>query len=214
MARRHHLIDIENLAYDPLDRYEVARARLQHYLDAAWRPGDLVTIASNPRLWNRLAWDIPVQHRYVLAPKGQDGADRALLACAEELDTSALEGLWIGSGDHIFADVAERYAASGLQVGVVANRGAIADSLKKVAHIVHELPPVGLSGRREARAHRPSTAAQRLPRRRQHSFTTQPTEPPHRARTHRNTPRRTTATNRTRHHQTQPPVPTPHQENQ
>ena len=172
MTRRLHLIDIENLACDAFDAYGVARNQLKHYVDAVWRPGDLVTIASNRRLWSRLAWDVAVAHRYIVPPVGQDSADRALLACAAGLDLGTFGSIVIGSGDHIFTDLARTAVEHGVPVCVVANRGTIAQSLRQAAGRVHELPaaaPVfSRPGSRVAR--RSSIAAEPLPRRREHGF--------------------------------------------
>ena len=193
MARRLHLIDIENLAYDAFDCYGVARDRLEHYLDAAWRLGDFVTIASNARLWHRLAWDMPVEHRYIVPPTGQNSADQALLACAAEFDLDTFEGVWIGSGDHAFTDLARRAAAIGLWVNVVANRGAIAHSLRDAADTVHELPPIGMASRRAECGGSSSMSAERLPRRRAHSRSARPFRSPgspHETRRLRSTARR------------------------
>lgn len=185
MARRLHLIDIENLACDPLDAHGIAQERLKQYLDAAWQPGDLVTIASNARLWNRLAWSLTIPHRYIVPPAGRHGADRALLECAAGLDLDTFDGVGIGSGDHAFTGLAKRASASGLHVSVVANGGTIAHSLSEAADTVHELRSVPAATSRAGRvgsADRSSMVVERLPRRRAHSFSARPPRSSHEAR--------------------------------
>ena len=182
MGRRLHLIDIENLACDAFDAHGIAHQQLRRYLDAVWRPGDFMTIASNRWLWSRLAWDVAVAHRYIVPPSGQDSADKALLASAECLDLSTFESIVIGSGDHIFTDLAIAAADQGVKVWVAAARGTIAHSLRQAAHSVHELPPaaqlVSQSGNGSAPGRSP--AVKQLPRRRQYAFNQQPPQRPHR----------------------------------
>ena len=182
VARRLHLIDIENLACDAFDAHGVAREQLERYLEAVWRPGDFVTIASNRRLWNRLAWDVAVAHRYIVPPEGQDSADQALLACAAGLDLSTFESVVIGSGDHIFTDLAKTAAEQGSQVCVVANHGTIAQRLRSASDIVHELPSAARVFSRPGSRSEPrrSLAAERLPRRREHSYSNRRPRTPHR----------------------------------
>lgn len=176
MGRKLHLIDIENLACDAFDAHGIAHQQLKRYLDAVWKPGDLVTIASNRWLWSHLAWDVAVAHRYIVPPSGQDSADKALLASVACLDLYTFESIVIGSGDHIFADLAVAAAEQGVQVWVAANRGTIAHSLRQAAHSVCELRPAApLSSRREDRsASGRSPAPERLPRRHQHAFNRRP----------------------------------------
>lgn len=137
MNRNLHLIDIENLAAGGV--YD-AHERLVEHLDATWEPGDIVIIASNSRIWRQLAWEVPVAHRYIVPEFGPDSADQALLASANGLDLSTFHKVVIGSGDHIFTDLALSAAQSGSQVVVVANRGTLAQSLQLATHEIHFLP--------------------------------------------------------------------------
>ena len=170
MARRLHLIDIENLACDAFDAHGVAREQLKRVLDVVWRRGDFVTIASNRHLWRRLAWDVAVAHHYIVSPSGRDSADKALLTSAASLDLGTFESVVIGSGDHVFTGLAMAAADQGVQAWVVAARGTIAHSLRQAAHSVYELPPAARLVSRPGNHSAPgrSPAAELLPRRREH----------------------------------------------
>ncbi len=140
MGRTLHLIDIENLAADPYDKHGIALEQLRGHLALTWRRGDLVTVASNPTLWRRIAWQIDVPHRYIMAPRGFEGVGRSLLRSAAELDLSTFRALAIASGNGRFTDLAIEAGRLGARVTVVANEHMIARRLRMVAHRVGELP--------------------------------------------------------------------------
>ncbi len=120
-TRTLHLVDIENLAGGPYASGDEAVEVFERYLDAsAWEPGDLVYVAANPGLMEKIAWRLPVECN-LRAARGQDGADLALLAhAAPEFVARRFSRLVIGSGDHIFIERAVRARALGVGVVVVA----------------------------------------------------------------------------------------------
>ncbi len=120
-TRALHLVDIENLAGDPYASGDEAVEVFERYLDAsAWEAADLVYVAANPGLMEKIAWRMPIEcSRHAAA--GRDGADLALLAhAAPEFVARRASRLVIGSGDHIFIERAVRARALGVGVVVVA----------------------------------------------------------------------------------------------
>lgn len=140
MARALHLVDVENLAGGParVDRWFVPS--LEAYLAAAGVGVlDQVIVAADITLWRRTAFEVPVG-RY-LPGRGPDGADRALLAAAPANWVKGRFGrLVIGSGDHIFSDLAAAVRAAGTEVVVVARPRQLSRVLRGAADEVRELP--------------------------------------------------------------------------
>jgi hypothetical protein len=121
-----HLVDLENLlggsgAAGP----DVGRA-LEQYCDAAgWQRGDIVYIATNPRLALKFVWDCPIEANIHTA-RGKNGADLALLAhAAPEFVARRAGRLVVGSGDGIFIPRALAARDLGVDVTVVARADAL-----------------------------------------------------------------------------------------
>ena len=77
--RSLHLVDIENLVGDPRAEAALVLAVLDEYLRAArWTAGDHVIVAANPRLMEKVIFDLRVPANVHCAP-GRDGADGKLL---------------------------------------------------------------------------------------------------------------------------------------
>jgi hypothetical protein len=124
-GRALHLVDVENLAGGPLTG--LAEDALAQYLAASeWREGDHVVVAGHPMsvLQAGLVIDVPCR---LVAAHGPDGGDRALLAAASdpEFVMNHYDKVAIGSGDGIFAGLAETLHARGLEVWVVAPTGGL-----------------------------------------------------------------------------------------
>ncbi|MBA2632897.1 MAG: hypothetical protein H0U86_07870 [Chloroflexi bacterium] len=117
-GRTLHLVDLENLIGDPYAKGRMVTDALASYLcAAAWRPGDLVYVASCPPVIAEIGFTPPVPCR-LFAARGEDGADLQLLAHAPpELVRRRVERLVIGSGDHIFAPVCSRPSRRGSRSG-------------------------------------------------------------------------------------------------
>ena len=123
-GRSLHLVDIENLVGDPRADGAAVLATLDRYLSAArWIPGDHVILAANPRLMEKVIFDLPVPANVHCAP-GRDGADGKLLdAVHPHTICTRYNRLVIGSGDGIFGDRAHAVRDRGVEVDVVAPRG-------------------------------------------------------------------------------------------
>ncbi len=119
--RTLHLVDLENLLGDPWATGPRVGWALEQYFEVAgWRTGDLVYVAANPHLVKEFCFDPPVGWS-LHAARGPDGADIALLAhAAPEFVARRAGRMVVGSGDHIFAERAQRVADSGVAVLVVA----------------------------------------------------------------------------------------------
>lgn len=103
---------------------------------ADWHRDDLVVVAANPALLGRIAYDLPPGWQKVAAP-GHDGADRALLRWAgPDLLRHRFHRLVVGSGDGIFADLAEDVRGLGGEVWVVASGGHLSRRLAACATTV------------------------------------------------------------------------------
>jgi hypothetical protein len=124
--RAMHLVDLENLLGGPwAQRLVVGRALEQYCAAAGWRRGDIVYIATNPRLALEFVWDCPIEASIHTAC-GKNGADLALLAHAAPEFVSRRAGrLVIGSGDGIFIDRALATRELGVEVTVIGRTDAI-----------------------------------------------------------------------------------------
>jgi len=144
-SRTLHLVDLENLAGSPRVSAGEAIETLHSYLDAAqWQPGDLVYVAMNPHLAERVAFDVAVPCRMHCA-HGRDGADLALLAhAAPEFVARRATRLVIGSGDHIFLPRASGARDLGVDVRVVARADSVHWSWYSAGFPVVSLAPEAL----------------------------------------------------------------------
>jgi hypothetical protein len=114
-----HLVDIENLAGTGLLTTEKVAATRRRYGRATGLCGlDLAVVAAGPHNANavRSGWPGGIY----LWRRGIDGADTALIDLFMSLNTpTAFTRLFIGSGDHVFAAVADGAVLSELAVTVV-----------------------------------------------------------------------------------------------
>jgi len=143
-GRTLHLVDLENLIGDPYAKGRMVTEALACYLHAAaWRPGDLVYVASCPPVIAEIGFASPVPCR-LFAARGEDGADLQLLAHAPpELVRRRVERLVIGSGDHIFAPRALAALEAGVSVGIVSRPEALSGRLVAIGAPVALMTGVG-----------------------------------------------------------------------
>ncbi len=127
MNRSLHLVDIENLVGLEFDSRSLQYAAACYADIAGVGPLDLVVVASAPRIGVAVKAAFPSAS--VRWRSGEHGADLALLEGAEELPLDRFERLVVGSGDGVFAGIAQRAKLAGLRVTVVSRRAATARSL-------------------------------------------------------------------------------------
>lgn len=137
--RALHLVDIENLAGGPFNS-ERLESLAGYLCMAGWEPGDLTYVAANRLLIKRLCFEArPLPCQWLIG-EGKDGADLALLHAAPvDWVADRFSRLNIGSGDHIFAELATAAAARGTQVTVISRPGSLSRILGKAAHHVLHL---------------------------------------------------------------------------
>jgi hypothetical protein len=135
-ARRLHLIDIENLAGDPLPSISQVREALGLYTDClAFGAMDQVEVASSHLTLLNAALGWP--HAHYRVRSGPDGADLALLdVLRHENVAERFTHVAIGSGDRLFADGAAHLAAQGVWVTVVSRRHSLSPQLALAAREV------------------------------------------------------------------------------
>jgi len=135
-ARRLHLVDIENLAGDPLPSLGQVREVQGLYTERfAFGTLDQVEIAcSHLTLVNAgLGWP----HAHYRVRSGPSGADMALLDVLRNENVPArFTHVAIGSGDGVFAEEAARLAAAGVGVTVVSRRRSLSARLALAAREV------------------------------------------------------------------------------
>jgi hypothetical protein len=135
-ARRLHLVDIENLAGDPLPSLGQVRQALGLYTGClALGAMDQVEVASSHlTLVNAvLGWP----HAHYRARSGPDGADLALLDVLRHENVAArFTHVAIASGDHLFAEEAAHLAALGVWVTVVSRQRSLSPRLALAAREV------------------------------------------------------------------------------
>ncbi|HEY1740958.1 MAG TPA: hypothetical protein VGI86_19745, partial [Acidimicrobiia bacterium] len=123
-ARTLHLVDIENLAGDPLVGVIEGTSQLAaFYKCAGWAPDDIVMVAANPRLACALSF-YKLVHCSVRGAHGKDGAERKLIEHAPaSWVADRFERIVIGSGDHYFFDYARQLRRRGVEVVIIGRRG-------------------------------------------------------------------------------------------
>jgi hypothetical protein len=135
-ARRLHLVDVENLAGDPLPSLLQVREAQGLYADClGFGAMDQVEVASNHlTLLNAgLGWP----HAHYRVRSGPDGADLALLdVLHHENIAERFTHVAIGSGDHLFAEEAAHLGAQGVWVTVVSRRRSLSSRLALAAREV------------------------------------------------------------------------------
>ncbi len=122
-----HLVDLENLVGDPYASSERSQLVLAEYRQiAAQKFGHLAVVAANHHLLDPVIYELAEWSRAHHA-SGPDGADNVLLDNAPcQWVCQRFKRLVIGSGDHIFADLAEAAITHGLAVTVIGRVGSIA----------------------------------------------------------------------------------------
>lgn len=122
-----HLVDLENLVGDPYGSCERAHRVLAEYRQITAQQCDhMAVVAANRHLLDPVIHEVAPWSRAHHA-FGPDGADRVLLENAPaDWVCQRFKRLVIGSGDHIFTDLAEVALARGLAVTVVGRAGSIA----------------------------------------------------------------------------------------
>lgn len=135
-ARRLHLVDIENLAGNPLPSLgQVRKVQGRYGARLALGAMDQIEVAcSHLTLVNAaLGWP----HAHYRVRSGPDGADLALLDVLwHENIARRFTHVAIGSGDHLFAEEAARLAARGIWVTVVSWRHSLSRRLELAAREV------------------------------------------------------------------------------
>ena len=132
-GRSLNLIDIENLMGNPRGGRELIEVvQFAYQVAVPIRVHDHLVIACNPGLARNL---IGTQFRgQLLVRGGPDGAEATLLAYAEPAHLSTrYDTVYIGSGDHIFAQLAADLRLRGVEVVVVSRRGSLSGLLQQVA---------------------------------------------------------------------------------
>jgi hypothetical protein len=135
-ARRLHLVDIENLAGDPLPSLSQVRQALGLYTGClAFGPMDQVEVASSHLTLLNAALGWP--HAHYRVRSRPDGADLALLDVLQHENVAGrFTHVAIGSGDHLFTEEAARLAARGVWVTVVSRQRSLAPRLALAAREV------------------------------------------------------------------------------
>jgi hypothetical protein len=131
-ARALHLVDIDNLLGDPAtyDELEIGWTICAYKHAASFVDGDHVVVATSPFARHALAIGTAWPGARHVWRKGKDGADLALLeSAAWAVKTGNFGRVVIGSGDHIFVDALEWFAAANVPVQVVSRRDACAGVL-------------------------------------------------------------------------------------
>ena len=137
-GRAHHVIDIENLLGLTHGQPVAAAAGALYRAVAEVGPSDLLTVAADRSRAFELRAAFPgAELRWGTGP---DGADRALLAATDvQLLARRFDTLVIGSGDHLFWDLAYRARVVGLKVVVVSRRRGLSRLLAREAHEIIEM---------------------------------------------------------------------------
>ena len=138
--RRLVLLDVENLAADPMPSFGSLR-RLRGELVTVLGPREewgAVEVASGPRAG--LAAGLVFRARPRVR-RGPDGADLELLrVLREERVAQRFTHVVIGSGDGIFAGACRDLVAAGLHVTAMARPGSLSGALRHAADRVVHLP--------------------------------------------------------------------------
>lgn len=140
-GRTLHLVDLENLMGGPFQPRSILRRVSDLYRTSApVRNADHVIVAVNPALVVEaaLAWS----GARLLMAGGPDGADLALLEEVQNVEwvASRYDRVVIGSGDGIFAPVADAIRTCGIAVGVVAQEGRMSMHLARCSHFRRFIP--------------------------------------------------------------------------
>ncbi|WP_426571335.1 NYN domain-containing protein [Aquihabitans sp. McL0605] len=141
--RAMHLLDIEYLVGGPAkaEGADVQGLVTQFRSTAEWHGNDLMIGAASHWCYQRLAFDMPSDVRFLPAGGGPDAADLQLLG---EIDpvwvAERADRVVVGSGDHIFEDLIIDLRNEGVEVWAVGHRHNMARRLQMVADEVRFLP--------------------------------------------------------------------------
>jgi hypothetical protein len=142
LGRTLHLVDIENLLWQPpklVTGDQAVRVFWQYLKVAGWQSGDSVVIASNPALMSRIAFqleDVPCRK---LCAWGESAADQLLLGAVPNNIEARYTRVIVGSGDHIFSALINELSGSKVRTLVIANTGAVSWQLYSGADEVCQL---------------------------------------------------------------------------
>lgn len=120
-TRALHLIDLENLVGTARDAESVRQAWTAYLRAVPVLPGDAVVVGTAAHFAGT-AWFALPEHgiRRVVGANAPDGADLALLAAIDPgRDFQRFDVLVVGSGDHIFGDLAGLAREAGMTVDIV-----------------------------------------------------------------------------------------------
>jgi hypothetical protein len=102
---------------------------------------------SDSTAWRRLAFSLsPFGLRMFTHAGGENGADTALIERLRLDVPSSADTVAIGSGDHIFARVAQELREAGRRVVAVAHAGCLSHELYRAVDDVHLLTPPAPTG--------------------------------------------------------------------
>ena len=126
-GRTLHILDIENLCGTARpDNAEVAFMVDRYSTAMDVLPGDQLVMAASSG-GTAFAAKLARPSAQVLFRKGQDGADRAILETVQpRLVSSRFGRVILGSGDHIFAGLADEMSELGVFVEIVSLPGSLA----------------------------------------------------------------------------------------
>jgi hypothetical protein len=142
--RALHLIDIENLAGNPVPgRIDVLLVRYRYHKRVGFSANDQAIVGCNHLAFRHAGFSWPGV-RYLLR-SGENGADLVLLdVIRHEQVAERFSHVVIASGDGIFAPEAAGLAALGCHVTVASRRDALSRRLRLTAHRIIYLDPPGL----------------------------------------------------------------------
>lgn len=139
LTRGLALVDIENLAGTPKVSAELVKEINEIFYEMAQMdPLSHTYVACNPKAGFNVGYGWEHTHNLCLKG-GKDGADLALLEQLNAIpNLDEFYYIVIGSGDHIFADVALELRRKGHFVHVIARKESIAPNLRRAAnHVTH-----------------------------------------------------------------------------
>lgn len=129
VPRSIHLLDLENLLAGRVTPAGT-RALVEAYRTRVGVPaGDLVHVSVATRVAQSCCFDLPRAWRFAMAGNQPDSADEFLLSCIQEVDLRTYGGVFIGSGDHRFVEVAWAAKSAAIPAICVTGGGRAARAL-------------------------------------------------------------------------------------
>ena len=136
LLRRLFLVDIENYAGQSrlsCSDVELCSKKLSSNLLVGDQDVVVVGTSHSENCINaKLGWQGPCRHVF---KRGHNGADIALAKAISDYDLSAYSAVYIVSGDHYFAPLANDLESRGADVLVVFGNGAPSKDLMGIRHI-------------------------------------------------------------------------------